>query len=219
MPITNLSRVKSIVLPVTESDRDSIIPIYQNTDVTIGSDLMEGYKIISLNTFIKNLKVFASIKSLAEASLPDIQLEDSSAVKLQKVLDIEWKSARKQLNLFIATDNQNWQQVGSVSLLNPSGYAFRIYNLMDLFTDNLALELGDNSKIGIQIQNVGYGLLTNEDKVTVHGSYVEEFFLQSNEPPININVNVTGGGTVTPTIPDYSFGNNGFIDNSFLVGN
>ena len=223
MPVTNLSRVKSIVLPITQAHSDSIVTIYQNTGVTIGSELMEGYKIIGLNTFIKNLKVFASIKSLAEAALPDIQLEDSSAQKLQKVLDIEWKSARKQLNLFIATSNSDWQQVGSISLLNPSGYSFRIYNLMDLFTDNLALELGDNSKIGVQIQNVGYGLLIDADTVTVHGSYVEEFFLQSNELPININVNGTGGGTVsptpTPTVTDYSFSNETFIDNSFLVGN
>lgn len=219
MTIANISRVKSIVVPITASNASKIVTIYQHpTDITIGSEFLEAGKVISFNCFIKNLKAFAKIASIPEAPLPDIQLEDSSAEKIHKVLDVEWKSARKQMNLFIATSNSDWQQVGSVSLLNPAGYPFRVYNLMDLFTDNLALELGDNSKIGIAMQEVGYGVLTGQDKVTIHGSYTEEIFVKSNEPPININVNVSGGGsTTTPT--DYSISNSSLIDNLFFIGN
>lgn len=221
MPISNVNRVKSIVVPLTNFNANDIVTIYQNTDIAIGSDLIPDHKIVSFNTFIKNLKVFASIKSLDEAALPDFQLDDSSTQKLQKVLDIEWKSPRKQLNLFIGTTYSDWQQVGSVSLLNPSGYAFRVYNLMDLFTDNLAIELGNDGRIGIQVQNVGYGLLTSEDKVTIHGSYIEEFFVQSNETPININVNVTGAssseGSIAPI--NHTISDSTIIGNSFLVGN
>ncbi len=233
MPITNVSRVKTIVLPITNADSNEMVTIYQNSNITLGSDLIPGYKIVSLNAFIKNLKVFASVRSLPEADLPDIQLEDSSAQKIQKVLDIEWKSPRKQLNLFIATNNSQWRQVGSVSLLNPAGYPFRIYNIMDFFTDNLALELGDNSKIGIQFQDVGYGVLTPEDKVTVHGSYIEEFFVESSEQPVNINIdnppitvnippiiiNVTGGTDLQLPVTNNLFSNNSLVSNSFLVGN
>lgn len=234
MPITNVSRVKSIVKPITHFDGNEVVTIYQNDNIILGHELMPGYKIVSFNSFIKNLKIFANVESLAEANLPDIQIEDSSAQKIQKVLDIEWKSPRKQLNLYISNSTRVdidqwgqpmaptniWQQVGSVSLLNPSGYPFRTYNIMDFFTDNLALELGDNSKIGIQVQDVGYGLLTLQDKVTVHGSYTEEFFLKSDDPPININLfGVGGNSSPTNNAIDNLTNNSNLINNLSILGN
>lgn len=72
---------------------------------------------------------------------------------------------------------------------------------MDLYTDNLALELGDNSKIGIGVDEVGYGLLETRDTVTIHGSYVEEIYLESKEPPIIIKTGSTGSTENPPTIP------------------
>jgi hypothetical protein len=54
---------------------------------------------------VKNLKAHAKINSLPPIKLPDFQLEDSETDKLYKTLDIEWGSARKQLNLYIS-DNQ-----------------------------------------------------------------------------------------------------------------
>lgn len=222
MPISIINRVKTITLPLNSSNGTDIVAIYQNTDLVSGNELLPTYKIISFNSFIKNLKVYASIKSLAEAKLPDFQLADSATQKVQKVLDIEWKSARKQLNVYIASDgNSSWEQVGSVSLLNPSGYAFRIYNLMDLFTDNLALELGENSRIGISVQNVGHGVLAPEDKVTVHGSYVEEIILQSPDLQPVTNVYVSGISTTDPDnqIQNSSLSNAGLISNEFLLSN
>lgn len=223
MPISIVNRVKTITLPLKNSNGNDIITIYQNQDLVSGNEFLPTYKIVSFNSFIKNLKVYASIKSLPEAALPDFQLADSATQKVQKVLDIEWKSARKQLNLYIASDDSSqWEQVGSVSLLNPSGYAFRIYNLMDMFTDNLALELGENSKIGIQVENVGHGLLAANDKVTIHGSYIEEIILQSPDLPNITNVYVSGLLTNQPptTNPsDYAVGNNALINNDFLVNN
>ena len=155
--------------------------IYESTGLTVGAELHSGYKIVSFNCFLKNLKAFAQIQSLPEAPLPNFALEDSETDKLYKTLDIEWKSPRKQIDLYISSNRQDWHQVGSTSLLNPYGYPFRVYNLMDLFTDNLALELGDNSKIGVQLQNVGYGLLDESDRLTIHGSYTEEIFLLSSD--------------------------------------
>lgn len=221
MPITNVNRVKSIVIPITSSSGNSIIPIYQNTGVTIDSELMEGYKVVSFNCFIKNLKAYAKINSLGSVNLPDLRLEDTETEKLYKVLDTQWNSPRKHLNLFISNTTE-WYPVASISLLNPSGYPYKMYNLMDLFTNNLAIELGDNSRIGVQIQNVGYGGLTSDDVVTIHGSYVEEIFLHSDDIPININItggsiSNSDGSTVTPA--DYSFGNNSLVDNAFLLSN
>lgn len=218
MPISSINRVKTLSLSLPR-ESDNILVVYQNSEVLVGTEFSPGYKIVSFNTFIKNLKAFASIKSLPEISLPNFELEDTETDKLYKVLDVQWKNARKQLDLYIQSGNSDWLPIGSVSILNPSGYPFKIYNLMDLFTDNLALELGDNSKIGIAVKNVGYGFLTNGDSVVIHGSYVEEIYLESKEPPININIAGSVGQGLPYTKMDYGLSNSVEVNNISLLGN
>lgn len=200
MPITSINRAKTITFQLPESSSE-ISNIYSNSGLTVGAELIPGHKIVSFNSFLKNLKAYASLASLEEAPLPQFELDDSQTTKTQKILDLEWKSPRKQLNLYIGIGNQGYFPIGSLSLLNPYGYPFRIYTLMDFFTDNLALELGENSKIGIQVQDVGYGLLTPDDKVTIHGSYVEEIFVESSDN-VNYTFYISGnqvGAGDTPT--------------------
>lgn len=161
MPISTINRIKTLANKLTTND-SSIVTVYRNNGLTIGNKLMPEHTIVSFNCFIKNLRAFALIRSLPEAALPNFTLEDSETDKLYKTLDIEWRSARKQLTLHISNGG-DWTKVGSISLLNPSGYPYRIYNLMDVFTDSLAIELGDNGSVGIQVENVGFGLLDATD--------------------------------------------------------
>lgn len=230
MPISPISQVKTIAYKL---DSTGDIKEVYSTSLVVGSEYQPGYKIVSFNAFIKNLRCYASVETLPEAPLPSFLPTDTSTDKTMKVLDVEWKSARKQLNLYIATNtgvNTTWHKVGSLSMLNPYGYPFRVYSLMDLFTDNLAIELGENSKIGVQVQDVGWGLLAESDKVTIHGSYTEEMFVQTEDKQVinnyafeirNIN---TGGGSSTPTTPttpivDNSFSNSSLVSNTSRVGN
>ena len=230
MAVTNVSIVKTI-LEKLEPLSSTIKVVYENSGLFVGNEFKPGQTIIGFNAFIKNLRVFASVPSLPEAPFPDFKNTDSSTQKLIKTLDIEWGTPRKQLDIFI-TDVPNpvindWSQIGSVSLLNPYGYPFRVYNLMDLFTDNLALELGENGKIAVRMFDVGQGLLAIQDSVVIHGSYTEEIFLQSPDLPNVFNINISGitaggnnnsnGSTVTPT--DNTIGNNYSVDNNQLVGN
>lgn len=223
MPITSINRVKTITLELNSQTSNQVLTIYQNNNLVVGSELIFNHPIISSNCFIKNLKAFSKIASLPEIQLPDFELEDSETDKLYKTLDIEWKSARKQISLHISSSSQQaWSQIGSVSILNPAGYPFRIYNLMDLFTDNIALELGENSRIGVSIDDVGFGKLEGLDEITIHGSYVEEIFVMSPDliQPITINITNTGGGTASlPSGSDYSFSNSSIVDNSFILDN
>lgn len=187
MPIAPINRAKTIAVPLNAGTGNDIVTVYESSGLTVGSELMPGYTIASYNVFVKNLKAFSQISSLPEISLPNFEPTDSETTKLYKTLNIEWGSARKQLNLFIGTST-GWHQVGSTSILNPSGYPFRVYSLLDLFTDNLYFELGENGKVGVQVQDVDYGLLSGDDLVVIHGSYVEEIFLKSQEPPITVNI-------------------------------
>lgn len=175
MTISTFNKVKTLVKSLDSATGQVIVPVFSNT-------LTGNYpgQIISINAFVKNLKAHAKIGSLAPVKLPNFQLEDSETDKLYKTLDIEWGSPRKQLNLYISDNQTDWYQIGAISLLNPSGYPYRIYNLMDLVTDNLAIELGENGRIGVQVQDVGYGTLQTGDTVTIHGSYVQEIATDSN---------------------------------------
>lgn len=163
-------------------------------DASIGNSFPD-FEIISINTFIKNLKLYASVPSLPEATLPQFNLEDSATERLYKALDAEWKEPRYQLDLFI-TDGDIDTQVGAISIVNIGGYPYRTYNLQDLYTDALAIELGDNGQIAIAFKDVGYGYPGVDDKINVFGSYVKEV-VHKVETTTNVvvNVNVTGGST------------------------
>jgi hypothetical protein len=177
--ISIFNKAKTIVKTLDSTTGQVIIPIFANT-------LTGNYpgQIVSVNAFVKNLKAHAKISSLAPVKLPNFTLEDSETDKLYKTLDIEWGGARKQLNLYISDNDTDWYQVGAISLLNPSGYPYRVYNLMDLITDNLAIELGENGRIGVQVQDVGYGALQTGDSITIHGSYVQEIAVDSDSAVI-----------------------------------
>lgn len=167
------SYVGTISKKLDSTTSPGVITIFQANNTNLPT--VPGSTKLSLNSFIKNLRAFAIIKSLAPVRLPSYSLEDSESEKTYKMLDIEWGSARKQLDLFISRNGGTWDMVGAISLLNPSGYPYRIYNLQDLYTPNLAIELGEDGKIGVQVVDVGYGVLSGTDFVTVHGSYTQEW--------------------------------------------
>lgn len=194
MTISTINQVKPIVLNLNSSSTANVYPIFDDQPFTI-----ENGSIISENIFIKNLKAYAKITSLAEAQLPDISIEDSQVQATYKTLEAEWISERKQLNLLISTGNNQWFPVGSISLLNPSGYPYRVHNLMDLYTDNLAIELGEGGRLGVQLQDVGTGLLTSSDEITIHGSYVKEIVIDDSPLPVtnsnDFSVSVSGNNS------------------------
>jgi len=130
---------------------------------------------ITVNTYLKNLKIYAEINSTPEVGLPDFELTDTETDRLLKTLNREWRGARKNLNLHFGLDDSPWMVIGRTSLLNVQGYPFTVSNLMDLLTDNLAAELGVRARLGVSISDVDYGLLADNDNVVVHGSYVTEW--------------------------------------------
>lgn len=164
-------------LPVNTASIQTIFsnPGFNNSNIPTDA-------IINFNSFIKNLRAIAIINSVAEAPMPDFGLTDSDTEKLLKISNIEWNSPRKQLDLHIRSTNFGiWRKVFSLSLLNPMGYPFRVYNLLDGLTDGLALELGQFGQIGISITDVGHGLLTTMDSVMVHGSFLQEININADK--------------------------------------
>lgn len=171
--MNTISIVKTIDVKLNASSGNQIIELF-NDSLNAFNDA------ITKCIFIKNLKLFSQISSLTGARLPNLKLQDDVLGLPYKTLDIEYNSPRKQLNLFIGSPG-NWYQIGSINLLNPSGYSYRMYDLLGFITSKEIAELEIGKSIGVQIVNVGYGLLQNNDIVTIHGSYTQEYVLPNIE--------------------------------------
>ena len=154
------------------SSSDRIITIYQPSHDAQDATYLKTAEHIILNGFIKTLRAKTAIKSLAEVVLPNITLEESRTQRLSLMRNVEWNSPRKELRLYLAETFNDWHHIASVSLLNVPPY--RLINLMEYFTENIAIELGATGAIGVSIFNAGYGLLGNNDEVVIYGSGTTE---------------------------------------------
>lgn len=125
-----------------------------------------------LNGFVKTFRAKAVIKSIPEVTLPNLSVEQSRTEKLNLTRNLQWESARKELRLHVAQNYNDWHHIGSVSLLNIP--PFQMFNLLEYYTENLAIELGTTGAIGVSIHNAGYGLLGANDEVIIFGSATTE---------------------------------------------
>lgn len=168
----------SIDLQLTPDNHDNIVTIYQHPGEFSSLAGNNKYQIIAVNSYLKELMCYARMNSLPEIPFPDFENTDSDTDKLRKTVDLEWKSDRKQLNVYTSINNGPWRIRGSVSLTRPYGYGFKQYNLLDLLTNTLAKGFGKNSALGVGIENVGYGLLEPEDILTIEGTYSNEYLYE-----------------------------------------
>ncbi|WP_229451788.1 hypothetical protein [Nostoc sp. CHAB 5715] len=139
----------------------SVIPIFNYIPYA-----KAGYRLVDEYLEIENLKAVAWIYSLPPVEFPVFELEDTESKQLLTAINLEWKSARIQLDVMCQIDGTlNWQRIAAYSLLNSDPYPYREYSLG-------SHALGNNSMIGLQIRNVGYGLLQNsvkgQDKLTAY---------------------------------------------------
>lgn len=126
--------------------------------------------------YVTDLRCKVNIKSLPEQQLPEISIGDTRTARVNAVRDMEWRSPRKQLDILLRNPKSGgWLDIGSVSLLNRE--PFYQVNLLQYLSDNVAFAVANDSAIGIRIFNAGYGLLDDDDEVTVWGSVKEELTL------------------------------------------
>ncbi|HIK04598.1 MAG TPA: hypothetical protein IGS40_07785 [Trichormus sp. M33_DOE_039] len=201
-------------LVITSSNQNNGIlqiptPAFKNMPEN-ATKVSESWKVV-------NFKVYSNIKSIPTASLPNYSLEDTETDRLIKSLDVEWNSPRIQLNLYIGTPN-NWSIVGSVSLLNASGYPYRIYDLLEIYAAKEQASLGVNVSFGIAIEDVGHGLLSSFDKVSILVDYLREisYFVSPQinitTPEVTVNNPVEINNNINGVVIDENNGTNNGIE-------
>lgn len=129
-----------------------------------------GYRVIHEAATVEGLRAISYISSFAAAEFPVFGIEASESERFFAALNLEWSSERCQMNVLIEIED-NYNKISVQSLLNPSPYPFREYDLGDF-------SLGNNSHLYIQIQDVGYGLLTGSDNVVFHGNIVRDITIE-----------------------------------------
>lgn len=172
----DFSTIETIAFEIPR-DSEAIIQLNLLNPDEIASQ--EGFAAFpyKLNIFLQELRCTATIRSVADINLPDIRDEDSRTTQIVKANNMEWDSPRKELVGWIKKAGGSWIELPAVSLLNVSGFRRREYNLMRIFSRGIARGIANGDALGISIADVGNGLLTELDKVTIDGYLSYEFII------------------------------------------
>jgi hypothetical protein len=179
--LQSASRTYTISRKILPSDGENILTIVNNDIDLFRSRYPSLPGDAWVNGFVSELYCYAEINSLPDTVMPEYDLGDSQSTKLAKTLQLEWGSQRFHLCLW-TTDKKNpsatdWNLVGMLSLMNPMGFPYRRYRPLDLLTDELARGLGEDSKIGVSIKNVNFGLPNSSDTIVIDGTWRQEVVL------------------------------------------
>lgn len=154
---------------VTNANQAGIKTIYEPGYVS-PFDLVQSTRFYG---YVTDLRCKVNIQSIDEQALPEIGLGDSRTARVNAVRDMEWRSPRKQMNLMLRTASAgDWIEIAPISLLNRDPY-YQV-NLLQFLSDNVAFAVANDSAIGLQIVDAGYGLLSGNDEVVIWGSVKEE---------------------------------------------
>lgn len=175
--IQNFNNVENLRVEITPSDGSNIIKIFEASPARSLQRLGLEAKYCTINTFIKNLSCYSEMMSIPETGFPQFNLTDSETEKLVKALRHSWNEARTELELLDKYGNSEWRPIAKVSIQNPAMYPYKTYNLLDLLTDSLSYEAGDNYCLGVKINDVGWGGIKAGDKLIIRGSYTQEFIV------------------------------------------
>lgn len=156
-----------------------------------------------VNGLLTDLWVTAQIGSLPEVKLPIIVEGESQSDRLNKTIFYEWGTARLELDFLLGDPLGNWASFGETAIKNSNGYRYRKHRALDLITDSPGYTLEEGWKIACQLNNVGFGDLTDKDKLDLTGAWVQEFVAIQQQPPYVVN-NLYGSGSSPSPSPSPS---------------
>jgi hypothetical protein len=198
---------ETISSAITSADGANIIIVVNNDQAAYKTRFGITETTFSLNGFVDEVYCFAKLKnSLAEAPPIQFLATDTKDDRTAKAVAYEWSPTNPRIEMCVwsrknpgTTQSPTpWNLVGSTSLMNPAGYPWRRYRLLDLLTDNLGRKLGPNGQIGVSLKDVGFGLIkSSEDVITIDGAYSQEcvIFTPTNPNIFFNNYNWTIGTT------------------------
>ena len=170
MTIETLVIKSKAALTLTPDSGNTVHPLLEFDPFT-----KSGYRTIAEYVEVVNMQATSWIYSTAPVEFPVFELEDSESKQLLTAINLEWKSPRIQLDVVLKVGGGSYQKIKSYSLLNNSPYPYREFSLGNH-------NLGDNAAIGLQIRNVGFGLLQNgtggQDRVACYADVIRTILIE-----------------------------------------
>jgi hypothetical protein len=161
-------RSVNILRSFNESSGSTMLELYRPGYV----NPMDRVQSLRYYGYINALRLKIDINSMPETELPNLDIGASKIERIAAIRDMEWKSPRKQLDLFFKTSNHPLTHIVSISLLNR--LPFYQVNLLQYLSDSGILEIANDGVLYGRIEDVGYGLLRGTDSVVIWGSAREE---------------------------------------------
>ena len=124
-----------------------------------------------VNFQIESIHLSIELPSIPVSDVPPIYPEDSEAIALRKTIAHELAANKIGLRFLIKkTTETEWRRLSQKNLLNyGQSYIEEALSFIGGYEDSK--RLSRDSLLGVQLINVGNGILTNEDTLTLEASY------------------------------------------------
>lgn len=162
------NRSVQIIEPITHENAGQISVIYE-TGYVSPWDITQSLKFYG---FLTDLRARIDIRSLAESEIPDIPLGTSRTAKSEIVREMEYGSARYELELLIRNTYSGWMSLFNFSLLNRR--PFYVVDLLSYLSNQPAFAVANDAMLGVRVVDVGYGSMQPGDSVNIFGCAREE---------------------------------------------
>ncbi|NEQ47009.1 MAG: hypothetical protein F6K00_27095 [Leptolyngbya sp. SIOISBB] len=162
------NRSVQIIEPITAANASQITVIYDSGYVS-PFDMTQSLKFYG---FITDLRARIDIRSLPESEIPDIPLGTSRTSKAEIVRELEYGSARYELELLIRNTYSGWMSLFNFSLLNRR--PFYVVDLLSYLSNQPAFAMANDARLGVRVLDVGFGTMQAGDSVNIFGAAREE---------------------------------------------
>lgn len=157
----------NILNQITANNGNETISIYTPS---IGYD--SAGNPVEYSGFVTSLRLMVDIKSIDELVLPERQVTDTEEQRYLRERDVILESPRKGVEILLKLQDEEPIVVSQILLFNR--YPYYWVELIRYLSSSNTFDCAPGTSILLRMTDEGYGLLEQQDKVTVIGSVVEE---------------------------------------------
>lgn len=173
MDYTEIRNTGSFALQIDHltSDPSGIIPLLSVEQLSapyedLSIDYFLGYEFL-----IEALQVTINLNSLDEAPIPDIAPEDTQAERQRKLFEIQRDYPKVGLGLFKSNGLTGAFKRQAIAILQNPGSEWYLPLLHPYLSVGEVKLLGHFDRLGVQIVDLGSGLLQEGDSLLIEGSW------------------------------------------------
>ncbi|NER36615.1 MAG: hypothetical protein F6J93_21960 [Oscillatoria sp. SIO1A7] len=138
--------------------------------------LQKGY-FVGTETRIESLRLWINIFNFHKDNIakpPEILDDDFESVKAQKVLE-SWEAYPLLAVELLErdSDSQAWEVVGEIKIQNRK-FSYYVDGLVPHLTSDEVLLVGSDYQLGARLKDMGHGLLSGSDSISIRGSWSQK---------------------------------------------